>query len=62
VGLPTYVAMESKPVNGCKIQNSCDGKCGLQLYVMKSAVDEIDGDLSDDLNHDTKILLDLIKP
>jgi hypothetical protein len=29
---------------------------------MKSAVDEIDGDLSDDLNHDTKILLDLIKP
>jgi hypothetical protein len=63
VGLPTYVAMERKPENGCEIQNCCDGKSGimLQLRVVKSC--DADAEESDDgLNHGTKILLDLVKP
>ena len=31
VGLPTYVAMERKPENGCEIQNVCDRKCGIMM-------------------------------
>jgi hypothetical protein len=64
VGLPTYVAMERKLENGCKIQNCCDGRSGimLQLCVMKSAADEADDDSVDGINHGTKILLDLVKP
>lgn len=62
VGLPTYVAMERKPENGCEIQNCCDGKSGimLQLRVVKSAVEDNAGD--NDVNHGTYILLELVKP
>jgi hypothetical protein len=62
VGLPTYVAMERKPENGCEIQNVCDGKCGImmQLCIVKSK--DMSEDNDDDLNHGTKILLGLIKP
>jgi hypothetical protein len=33
VGLPTYVAMERKPENGCEIQNCYDGKSGIMLQL-----------------------------
>jgi hypothetical protein len=61
-GLPTYVAMERKPENGCEIQNCCDGKSGImmQLCVVKSC--DTDSEDIEDLNHGTKILLDLVKP
>jgi len=63
IGLPTYVAMDRKPENGCEIQNCCDGKSGimLQLRVVKSVTDENE-DEDDGINHGTKILLDLVKP
>jgi hypothetical protein len=54
--------MERKPENGCEIQNCCDGKSGImmQLCVVKSC--DTDSEDIEDLNHGTKILLDLVKP
>ena len=31
IGLPMYVALDRKPENGCKIQNCCDGLCGIMI-------------------------------
>jgi hypothetical protein len=54
--------MERKPENGCEIHNFCDEKSGinLQLCVVKSC--DTDSEDIEDLNHGTKILLDLVKP
>ena len=39
--LPMYIAIDSKPENGCRIQSSACGKSGvmLRLLVLKSAED-----------------------
>ena len=41
IGLPMYIAIDHKPENGCKIQNSACGKSGVMLHILivKSAED-----------------------
>ena len=42
MGLPMYVAIDHKPVNGCEIQNLCDARSQVivQLKLVKSEADE----------------------
>ena len=43
MGLPQYVAIDRKPENGCEIQNSADGRCGvmMQLKLVETAESEL---------------------
>ena len=70
-GLPHYVAMDRKPENGCEIQNAAciDSNIMIQLKLVKSKEDEerLESRRSDkeertELNHGTKVVLDLTKP
>ena len=65
-GLPMYVAIDSKPENGCEIQNAACGRSGvmIRLKIVKraeeenaSAVTENDGN-----NHGTNVLKFLVEP
>ena len=65
-GLPMYVAIDRKPENGCEIQNSCCGRCGImmRLKLVKTAEEEAthQEEHPDGMLHGTKILLFLVKP
>eukprot|EP00984_Skeletonema_dohrnii_P004183 scaffold1462_cov164-Skeletonema_dohrnii-CCMP3373.AAC.1 len=70
-GLPHYVAMERKPENGCEIQNAAcvDSSIMIQLKIVKGKEDEDrlessrnDEEERSELNHGTKVVLDLTKP
>jgi Transposase IS4 len=66
IGLPCYISMDRKPEDGCEIWSCCDGRSGimLQLKVVKSAEEKELQEKEDDrdLNHGTKVLMDLVKP
>ena len=63
-GLPTYVAIDRKPENGCEIQNACDGQSGvmMRLKLVKSDSAEEPFLPNEDLNHGTKVLAFLVMP
>jgi hypothetical protein len=66
-GLPTYVAIDRKPENGCEIQNACDGQSGImmRLKIVKSAAAEAAAQPflpNEDLNHGTHVLAYLVMP
>jgi hypothetical protein len=66
-GLPMYVAIDRKPENGCKIQNSAFGRSGvmLSLRLVKSIDEnenEIVTDSNNEMNHGTMILKSLCEP
>lgn len=64
-GLPMYVAIDRKPKNGCKIQNSACGKSGVMLCLklVKTAKEEATTrtEEHEDLLHGTVILKTLIE-
>jgi Transposase IS4 len=66
IGLPCYISMDRKPEDGCEIWSCCDGRSGimLQIMVVKSAEEKELQEKEDDidLNHGTKVLMDLVKP
>jgi hypothetical protein len=66
IGLPCYISLDRKSEDGGKIWSCCDGRSGimLQLKVVKSAEEKELQEKDDDreLNHGTKVLLDLVKP
>ena len=66
IGLPMYIAIDHKPENGCKIQNSACGKSGvmLRLLIVKSAEDSDLHTLENDegIAHGTSILKYLCLP
>ena len=70
-----YIVIDSKLVNGCEIQNSCDARAQIMrlLKLVKSKVDEEAylATVSEDMVqpghgskvlHDTKVIMDLIDP
>jgi hypothetical protein len=66
-GLPMYTAIDRKPENGCKIQNSACGRITImmRLKLVKTAEEEATHmvvDEEDGLLHGTKVLLLLVKP
>ena len=65
MGLPTYVAIDRKPENGCEIQDAACGVSGvmLQLKIVKQGGD--DNGANDDgggLLHGTRVLKELVTP
>ena len=70
-GLPTYVAIDQKPENGCEIQNAACGTTGimLQLALVKGGASVYENVLAGDgandgeiLNHGTLVLKKLLVP
>ena len=63
-GLPCYVAIDRKPENGCEIQNIADGRSGImmQLKLVKGKDLEGEEDNTGNINHGTKVLLELLRP
>ncbi len=69
-GLPQYVAIDHKPENGCKIQNSACGRSGvmLRLKLVKGAdlvreeEDENQGNQEVGLLHGTQVLKHVVSP
>ena len=69
-GLPCYIAIDCKSVNGCEIQNSACGESGviLRLKLVKNVQEEVKDELGqesgngDDLIQDCKVLKELIEP
>ena len=66
IGLPMYIAIDRKPVDGCEIQNVCCGRSQImmQLKIVETAEEENanqevheDGQL-----HGTKVMLELTRP
>ena len=68
LGLPQYVAIDRKPENGCKIQNSACGQSGVMLRLKLVKGVDLAGDNDDDapnedgLLHGTKALKDVVSP
>ena len=66
IGIPIYIAIDHKPENGCKIQNSACGNSGvmLRLLIFKSAEDSDIHTLENDegIAHGTSILKCLCLP
>jgi Transposase IS4 len=68
IGLPTYVAIDRKPENGCEIQNSACGRSGvmLRLKLVKSIEAETNAQHAHENNleslHGTNVLMDLTRP
>lgn len=62
-GLPHYVSLERKPEAGCEIQNSACGESGVLLKLkLVKAISEDSHTLSDNLQHGTSILCELVEP
>jgi hypothetical protein len=66
MGLPQYIAIDRKPENGCEIQNSACGICGVMMclkLVKTAAHDEEEAALQEDesgMLHGTKVLKSLV--
>ena len=66
MGLPMYVEIYRKPVNGCEIQNICCGRSRImmQIKIVETAEEE-DANLQEDSNgqlHGTNFMLKLLEP
>ena len=65
-GLPTYVAIDRKPENGCEIQNAACGhsRVMIQLKIVKTAEEENASAVTDDdgINNGTNVLKFLVEP
>ena len=66
-----YIAMDRKPENGCKVQDSCNGETGimLQLKLVKTKieeedriVDEKERDSDTKISKGTQVVLKLVEP
>ena len=66
IGLPMYVAMDRKPVNGCEIQNILCGRSQImmQIKLVETAEEEnVNQEVYDyGQLHGTKVMLDLLTP
>ena len=63
VGLPTYIAIDRKPENGCEIQYYCCGKFRIltRLRIVKSA-DEDECNTTGDMPRGTQETVELVRP
>jgi Transposase IS4 len=57
-GLPHYVAIDSKPDNGCEIQTACCGKAGIIMSLRVVKHDEVEDDKS--MKKGVKVMLILL--
>ena len=64
IGLPHYVALDSKPEHGCEVQNTACGRSGIMLHLqlVSTADDERDRAYEGQMLHGTAVLRRLVEP
>jgi hypothetical protein len=67
LGLPRYIAIDSKPENGCEVENAACGRRGIMLNIRLVTTAEVEArgtaEIEDtDHGHGTVILSRLVQP
>ena len=66
IGLPMYIAIDRKPVNGCEIQNVCCARSRImmQIKIVETAEEEDTHarEDQDGMLHGTSVMINLLKP
>jgi len=66
IGLPTYIALERKPDNGCEMWSMCCSETGImyKLMIVKDGAAmeaDFESDVPENYGHGTKVLANLVK-